>query len=490
MPAEKRQELERRPNEVPVFQEYPQENKVRILDVVLDRLPLPDDVNSRRFIPKWDLLKSSTCWDTPTATLIRDMAYRLNAGVSSRNEGPTGVSKSFAAEVICAITNRSYLRHNYSKESDPGDTIGRFVPADARLAVRFQELLSEPGLDSDLKDLIKTAEKQSRPLTILESKKIAASLGIDSIDDQIQWRWQNGTLTGSMAYGSVFGADEPNMAPGNVIERENSAVEKRPQLRLVEHEGEIVRPLTPDEQSIVDAGGIIPGVIGLDSKFWYVAAQNPYGIGGGRFEESEARRNRLQDRVVEALTTKEYEEFLTFMIKGDQPDIVWQNRRYKGDRNVQTPYRDLESIPNVDAVIKWLATFQTDLKGLVDKGKIGSEKDIKGGSYIYARRNLERFLDSVKRGSTALLDVDKLFKTGEIEFNSNWHDLFIEAVHQEYLAGMYREDQEIVQDLIKASGVEEVLGESKNNPKAPKWIEKASKKGVHIEQGQDTWQIS
>ena len=103
-----------------------------------------------------------------------------------------------------------------------------------------------------------------------------------------------------MAYGSVFGADEPNMAPGNVIERENSAVEKRPQLRLVEHEGEIVRSLTAEEQAVVDSGGIVPGVIGLDSKFWYVAAHNPYGIGGGRFEESEARRNRLQDRVVES----------------------------------------------------------------------------------------------------------------------------------------------------------------------------------------------
>jgi len=487
--AEK-QELERRASEVPVFQEYPAENKVRILDVVLDRLPLPDDVNSRRFIPKWELLKNRTCWDTPTATLIRDMALRLNAGISSRNEGPTGVSKSFAAEVICALTNRSYLRHNYSRESDPGDTIGRFVPADAKLAVRFQELLAEPELPDDLKNVVRIAEKQSRPLTILESKRIAAALGIDSLDDPIQWRWQNGTLTGSMAYGSVFGADEPNMAPGNVIERENSAVEKRPQLRLVEHEGEIIRPLTAEEQSIIDSGGIIPGVIGLDSRFWYVAAQNPYGIGGGRFEESEARRNRLQDRVVESLTTREYEEFLTFMIKGDQPDIVWQNRRYKGDRNVQTPYRDLEAMPNVDTVIKWLAAFQTDLQKLINKGKIGAEKDVRGGSYIYARRNLERFLDSVKKGSEALLDVDQLFQTGKIEFSHNWHDLFMEAVYQEYIAGMYKDDQEIARDLIKASGIEDVLGESTNNPKPPKWIERASKIGVNVQKGRDAWQIS
>ena len=192
--AEKKPEFDGRVSEVPVFLEYPTENKVRILDVVLDRLPLPDDVNSRRFIPQGESMRGRSCWDTTTATLIRDMALRLNAGVPSRNEGPTGVSKSFAAEVICALTNRSYLRHNYSKESDPGDTIGRFVPADAKLAVRFQELLTDPDLPDDLKNIVKIAEKQSRPLTILESKKIASSLGIDGLDNPVQWRWQTELL--------------------------------------------------------------------------------------------------------------------------------------------------------------------------------------------------------------------------------------------------------------------------------------------------------
>ncbi|KKQ90072.1 MAG: hypothetical protein UT12_C0002G0003 [Candidatus Curtissbacteria bacterium GW2011_GWC2_38_9] len=483
-------DIERKLGEVPVIQEYPKENQVRVLDVVLDRLPLPEDVNARRFIPKIELLKASTCWDTPTVLLIRDMAVRLKGGIASRNEGPTGVSKSYAAEVICALTNRSYLRHNYSKDSDPGDTIGRFVPADAKLAVRFKELLADPDLPESLKEIVESAEKQSRPLTLLESKKIAAALGIDGLDDTIQWRWQNGTLAGSMMYGSVYGADEPNLAPGNVIERENSAIERMAQLRIVEHEGEIIRPLTPEEQSIIDNGGIVPGVIGLDSRYWYVAAQNPFGIGGGRFEESEARRNRLQDRIVEGLTTKEYEEFLRFLIKGEQPDIVWQNRRYKGEKDVRTEYRDLENIPNVDAVIKWLAAFQGDLSNLASLGKIGSEKDIKGGSYVYTRRNLLRILDSIKAAQTTLIDVDELFRSGQVKTNDNWHDLFMEAVYQEYLAGMYREDQEIVLDLIKASGVEDVLGESKNNPRPPEWVGRAAKKGVQVEQWQHDWQIS
>jgi hypothetical protein len=474
---------------LPVVEFYPAERKVRILDVVLDVLPLPDDVNARRFVPPWKNMEKTACWDTPTVTLVRDMAVRLTGGISSRNEGPTGVSKSFAAEVICALTNRSYLRHNYSRESDIGDTIGRFVPSDKHLAVRFEELLAEPGLGKEERIIIEKARKESRPLTVFESKKIAKSLGFDGLEDDNNWKWKNGTLTGSMAYGSVYGADEVNLAPGNIVERENSAIEKNPSMRLVEHEGEVVRGLTPDEQSIIDHGGVIPGVIGLDRKFWYVAAQNPYGIGGGRTEESEARRNRLQDRIVEALTTKEYEEFLTFLVHGDQPDILWQGRKFKGEGNIQTYYRSLEAIPNVDIFIERLAKFQHDLEELTAKGKIGSEKDIRGGSYVYTRRNLIRLLDSIVGAKGSVLDIEETMKQKKPILNTNWHDLVMEGIYQEYLAGMYKSDKEVVADLLSANGLEEVLGESKNNLRPPKWVLEANKKGLQVAKGEDGWVI-
>ncbi len=476
--------------QMPVVEFYPEQGKVRVLDVTLAILRTPDDPKARRFIPKWKLLKASTCWDTPTVLLIRDMAIRLSGGISSRNEGPTGVSKSFAAEVICALTNRSYLRHNYSKESDVGDTIGRFVPSDARLAVRFEELLADQHLPKEAREIIEQAKAQSRSLTVYESKKVAAYLNIDGLQEDKHWRWQNGTLTGSMMYGSVFGADEVNLAPGNILERENPAVEKNPTLRLVEHEGEVIRPLTPEEQAIVEKGGVVPGVISLDRSFWYVAAQNPFGIGGGRFEESEARRNRLQDRIVEALTTKEYEEFLTYLIRGNQPDIVWQNRRFKGETNVQTRYRDFEKIPNVNVLIHWISQFQADLQQLVAKGKIGTEKDIKGGSYVYTRRNLIRFLDSIKGAQETLLDIQETAKQKKPVPNTNWHDLVMEAIYQEYLAGMYKEDAVIVKDLIDASGIEEQLGPSRNRLSLPTWVKKAKSHDLNVEAGNGEWIIS
>lgn len=472
---------------LPVVEFYPLEGKVRFLDVSLDVLPLPDDISARRFIPSWENMKKSTCWDTPTIMLIRDMAIRLNAGISSRNEGPTGVSKSFAAEVICAITNRNYLRHNYSKESDIGDTIGRFVPADSKVSMRFEELLLDPDLTDEGKTMINQATKENRPLTLYESKKIAAILSLPGLDDDAHWRWKNGSLTGSMVYGSVFGADEANLAPGNITERENPAIEGKPTLRIVEHEGEVVRSLTPAEQSIIDKGGIIPGVIGLKYGYWYCAAQNPYGIGGGRFEESEARRNRLQDRIVEALTPKDYKDFMNYLIHGDQPDIIWQNRKYKGDKNMPTKYRDLEQISNVDVLINGIAEFQDNLIKLTELGKIGTEKDIRGGSYVFTRRNIIRFLDSIKGAQGCLLDVEETTKQKKPVLSTNWHDLVIEAIYQEYLSGMYKEDQEVVREVIKASGIEDFLGESKNNPKPPRWVEQARKKGIDPARKEGGW---
>lgn len=472
-----------------VVEFYPDQSQVRVLDVVLDVLPLPKEINARRFIPPWKNIQSTACWDTPTATLIRDMAIRLAGGISSRNEGPTGVSKSFAAEVICALTNRSYLRHNYSRESEIGDTIGKFVPKDKSTAIRLEELLADPDLKGQPREMVLQAQRETRPLAPYEIKRIAKSLGFNGLDDDNAWKWQNGTLTGSMAYGTVFGADEPNLALGNILERENSAIEKNPSMRIVEHGGEIIRALTAEEKSIVEHGGVVPGVIGLDQKYWYVAAQNPYGIGGGRTEESEARRNRLQDRIVEALTPKEYEEFLKFLVHGDQPDIVWQGRKYTGDKNIQTAYRKLEEIPNIDIVVERLAKFQSDLEKLTQGAKIGSMKDINGGSYVFTRRNLIRFMDTIVGAKKSLLDVDETAKQKKPVYNTNWYDLVMEGIYQEYVAGVYKKDQEVVMDLLSANGLMDNLGESKNNPKPPKWVEAAGKKGVQVTRGDKGWQI-
>lgn len=476
-----------------VVEFYPEQKKVRVLDVVVDICDLPADISARRFIPKWESLRDNVCWDTPSALLIRDMIIRLAGGIPSRSEGPTGVSKSFSINVLAALTGRNFIRQNYSKDSDPGDTVGRFVPSEGKIAVSFTELLANPKLHEQSKEIIERAKEQNRSLTVYESKLIAKNEGLSGLGDDHQWRWQNGSLVAAMIKdygGSVYNADEPNLAPGNVTERENPALEKRPTFRISEHEGEVIRPLTPEENDIIEKGGRIAGIVGLSDKYWYSAAQNPWGIGGGRVEESEARRNRLQDRIVEPLTTNEYEEYLSYLIHGNQPDIHWKNRTYKGEKNIKTNYRDLENVPNIDVIIKTIAEFQTDLQDLTTSGKIGAMKDIKGGSYVFTRRNMERFLDTIKASQRSLLDLDSLTKTGKLTYNTSWHDLIMEGIYQEYLAGMYREDQVIVEKILEATGIENFLGVSQNNPKAPAWIIELRKKGIQVEEGQGEWTLS
>ncbi len=509
-------------------------SKVRILDVVIDVLPLPTkkvmengqekeyaDTIASRFIPKWESMKDRICQDTPTLLLLRDMAIRMYGGVGSRVIGPTGVSKSTCAEVLCALTNRNFLRHGFSRDADVGDIIGRFVPKESKLAASFEELLHLPNFKTESAQIVHNAQSQSRSLTILESKIVARNEGLTDIAEAQEWVWKNGTLTGTMIYqkGGVFNADEIGLAPANVRERMNSAQERYASLRLVEHEAENVRGLSEEEQDIIDHGGIVPGVIGLGQYYWYVATENPWGIGGGRTEPSEAEMNRLQTRVVPPIGTREYEDFLYYEIKGDQPTVTYMNRAWPGAKDVATDFnkrkvetkgkhkkslervktdleeakpRDFKELPKLDIVIKWMAKFQDDLDKLGPNGlgKIGTERDIKGGSYIYTRRNLLRFLDSMRSAQKTLIDVDYLFKTGKLRYNDSWTDHFWEGLNQEYLMDMYQEDREAVMKIIEASGIMDYLGPSKNNPKAPEWIKKAKAKGMNVTEGQGEYEIS
>ncbi len=487
-------EISKMTGEVPTIEFYQEQGQVRVLDVMLEVLPMPDDPMAARFIPKWDLMRNQTCFDEPTLMLLRDMAIALTTQESLRLEGPPGVSKSFGAELICALTNRNFIRHNYSRDSEIGDTIGKFIPADPSISVRLDELLADSDVQAkpDIRTIVELAIEQSRPLSRIESKKIASALGIQGLEDDKAWMWKNGTLTGSMIYGATYLADERNLAPSNVTERENPATEgRRSTMRLVEHEGEIIRPLTPDEQDIIDGGGIIPGVFGLNEQYWFLTAQNPHGIGGGRTEESSASRNRQRDRIVESLKPQDYENYIRFLITGRQPDMVLFNRRYKGETVAHPIFEDLQSMPNVEIFIKWLAKFHTDLDKLAQEGSIGSEKDMKGGSYVYTRRNIDRLLSTI-RGlqKGGLLDVDELFQKGKLKTTESMHDIVWEAIRAEYLDSMYQIDREAVEKVIEATGIMDRLGPSINNPVPPEWVSRARNSGLQVTQAQGGWRLS
>jgi hypothetical protein len=65
----------------------------------------------------------------------------------------------------------------------------------------------------------------------------------------------------------------------------------------------------------------------------------------------------------------------------------------------------------------------------------------------------------------------------------------MEALYQEYLSGMYREDQVIVKALLEASGIEDRLGPSLNTKTLPAWVKRAQKEGIEVMEGNGEWII-
>lgn len=465
--------------------------KVRILDVVVDVLPLPDDPIARRYIPDWEQLSKEIVLGTKQVQLLRDLAFKMQAGVHTRVEGVPGASKTQSLEILAAITHHSYIDHYHSKDEQVGNIIGKFVPNTGTDSdVRYEELLALPNVPTEAKQIINDAASHQRPMTKIESMQVAKLLGFDGLDDKKAWKWKNGPLTGAMAYGAIYAAEERNLSPGSVIERQNSVIGKHPRLRIDEHEGELIRELSPEEQQIVEDGGAIPGIIGLNDQFWYVAAQNPYGIGGGRTEESTAARNRLSDVVVGALDETDYEEFLRFQITGDQPDVVYQGHRFSGEKDLPTAYRHLESMPNVDEVITFLAKFQAGLQIEVEKGTIGLTKDEEGGSYFWSYRNLSRFLDQLDAAQGSVLDLDELFGSGELVTSRNWRPIFEEALRQEYLLGMTVQDREkVIKTMIEPTGILDMLGQA-HIPDMPANLKAMQAAGIKVVFDQKTGQWS
>lgn len=485
-------QAERLAGGIPVIEFLPEMGKVRVLDVLLDVFPLSADPMANRFIPPWENIRDGTCWDEPTVRLLRDLAIGFQSTTFMRLEGPPGTSKSHIARAICALTNRNFIEYSNSHDTEIGDQLGRFIPSDHTIETSFLELLKNLDEKTQSKEyqIVKIAEQESRPLTILESKIIAKALGISGLEDDSTWMWHNGPHTGSMLYGSTKVDDEANQAPQGVMEGLNSSMDgKKSRIRIDGHKGEQIRPLTAKEEQIKAAGGFIPGVFGLHERYFYIATQNPWGIGGGRFEESPARRNRLRDRIVEALSAKDYEDYIRYLIAGNQPDITFNNKTYRGEKNIKTDYRSLEKMPNTEIFIQWLARFHTDLITLTEEGKIGTERDLKGGSYEYTRRNINRVFDTILDLPKSLLDVDRLHREGVITTTLNWHDIVMEGIIQEYLCGMYKEDRIAIEKAIEASGIFEHLGESINNPKPPAWVSKARNKGLIVDRTQGGWML-
>ncbi|AGX87752.1 AAA family ATPase [Candidatus Symbiobacter mobilis] len=144
-------------------------------DVPLDH-PLLIDVDTKSF-----------CLDTPTLATLEHLAASVHLREPVLLEGDTSTSKTSSILYLAKMLNQPVIRLNLNGQTDTGELIGRYVPA-------------ESG----------------------------------------GWRWEDGAVPKAMRQGYWLLMDEVNLAEPQVLERLNPIMERSPSLLMSEHDGSLL----------------------------------------------------------------------------------------------------------------------------------------------------------------------------------------------------------------------------------------------------------
>ena len=322
-------------------------------------------------VPSADKFKYFTL-DERTLAVIEKVAIARELGHPCLLEGETAVTKTSAIEYVDFITNRETYRYNSREQSDPSDLVGKFVPNDGELAIRFRDLVRDlPKLKPEARRLVEEAHTQGRGLTKIESMRMAELEGLQVPE----WKWQDGMLITAMRRGGTFLWDEINLAPGPMRERFNSVLEKPPTLVIAENDGYMFGRGGDEE---------------IATGFSIAATKNPLEYGSDRKPMSPAELNRwTQQKYVLPPDEKQYAAMLELMVFGKQPKVKIRGVEYQAP-NVEPRFGILRRMENVGFFAARIAKFQAALEARVREGKIGRGMR---EPYSFARRNVIDFME-------------------------------------------------------------------------------------------------
>lgn len=153
------------------------ETEVRVLDVLLPRTEPGPLTPSREVYDRYVL-------DGPTVRLLRGLARAIALRQPCLVEGDTSTSKTSAVRFLAALAGAQVVRLNLNGQTDTGELVGRYVPAD------------DGG-----------------------------------------WRFAEGLVPAAMRNGWWVVLDEVNLAEPSVLERLNPVLERVPELVLTEGPG-------------------------------------------------------------------------------------------------------------------------------------------------------------------------------------------------------------------------------------------------------------
>lgn len=412
-------------------------NRVFILDIELPFNPeggpnVPDLEKFRYF-----------CLDRRTLESIEKWAQAVALSEPCLQEGETSTSKTSAAEFLAAVTNHEFTRFNLNGQTDTSEMVGKFVPNDGQLQIKFEEMLRHPELlTSESAEILKRASSRGKGLSLLESQKIAQLENIKIPD----WRWQDGLDIQAKKKGQWLMIDEINLAEPQILERLNSQLEKNPSIILSENDGLVIRGLSGAEMEDYEAGKL-PNTEPLSPRFRIQATMNPAEY-SGRFPMSPAYKDRwTSQKYVLPPHESDYFAMAKLMVYGQQPVVVIRGKKYQAP-DVDPLFKKLNKIPSFEGFLKKIAKFQITVERMARDREIGKSKKEK---YIFTRRGLIGFLEYLEKKVV----VDR--ETGQkLDVTKDPKGIILMALRYYYLDKIATpDDLKKVTDQLDAIGISE-----------------------------------
>lgn len=400
---------------------------VYILDI---ELPLCDKPSA--LVPHEKKFQFFT-WDVQTVEILYKVAQAVKLKQPCLLEGPTAASKTSAIEYLAMLTGHGVLRINLSGQTDTSELIGKFVPNDGQLSMRFEELLaSKERLTPASRELLDTAHAERRSLTQVESKILAENEGF-SVPE---WRWKDGVVPRGMKEGLWVILDEWNLAEQDVRERLNPALERPPSLTLTENSDATIGP---------------NGQYQVDSDHNLFATMNP---AGGEYEKRKPMSPAEADRwgsytQVGRPDATSYQQMLIKAVYGRHPDIEIRGQKYTGAHE-KSSFQTLESLKTetMEAFLVELSKFHHQLAEMADKREIGKDRKQK---YIFTRRGLIEFLAFLEAASFVTDRTTRATKTVKTASK----EIIQKALKYYYLDRIHADEHKKIQDVLDLYGLSE-----------------------------------
>lgn len=411
--------------------------------LILGKLPIPRPEKGffppelEKLITSIEDMEKQVMFDQALVSLLLKIGERYSQNLGVTIIGPSGISKSFGAWVMSVVAGLPYYDTTFGPSTEADEILGGPALKLKRLNGTLDYLLERP-------DLLRILDDPTHPNHILISETV----------EEINKLYRNGQ-------NPHFYRDNPNgeFLISNLFSQMNWPTP------FIEGEvgwqdSELIKAIMQgcfvviDEKNRIQEQGVLTDIVDVTKKSFnvpgrpervhkspgaFVVATQNVDVYQGTFETPHHIQSRESTIVIGASTAQFYVNLYNFFIRGQNPEFVYEGKKYRGKNDIQTDFRgQLEKLPPkvLDQLIVNLAKLHMLLITMVEEKKLGKTKRKEGGNYVFDQRDIRTILGSVKH------------KLNRSESNQNIEDIVKEALYETYVEGVSLTDQPKVKQLI------------------------------------------